>query len=553
MLARLSIRNLTIIEQLEVEFAGGFEVLSGETGAGKSAIVKSLALLLETRAGAGAIRAGAARGEVEAEFHLPAASPLRRRLAELELDDGPELLLRRVLNRSGRSRALVNGRTVPASVLVEVARELVAISGQHEHVRLVDDDTHLLLLDDFAGLDADRTRLSSAVASLRQAEDELQRKRRQAEQVEQRRDYLEYSLRRIRQIAPQPGELEQLRQLRERLRHREKIAAGLNAALGLLQEGDPCVQDLLGRAEDVLRPLAGLEADLAALHQDTHQLHAGAAELARQLTVQLEGLESPQRSLDEVEDRLAQLRSLARAHGGDLQAALEAVAGLEAELADLQRAEQDSQELEQQVRQLAASAQRLADELSTRRRRAAGKLAGLLQKNLRTLAMSHARVDITVDSSRQLQPSGQDQVRLLLSANPDHPPQPLSQVASGGELSRVLLAIKTVLSTSDPLSCYIFDEVDAGIGGQVATEVGRQLQALGRRHQVICITHLAPIAASATTQYLVSKVTRRGHTAVRIDRLENEQRVRELARMLSGRQAGSQALEHARELLRRSG
>lgn len=552
MLARLSIRNLAIIEQLEVEFAGGFEVLSGETGAGKSAIVQSLALLLETRVGAGAIRSGADSGEVEAEFRLAPADPLRQRLQELELDAGQELLLRRVLNRSGRSRALVNGRTVPAALLVELARELVAVSGQHEHVRLIDEDTHLLLLDEFAGLGAERTRLAAAVARLRQAEGELQRHRQLAEQSEQRREFLEYSLRRIREVDPRPGEMEQLGQLRERLRHREKIAAGLSSALGLLQEAEPCVQDLLGQAEAALRPLAGLEPALASVHRGLGQLAEEAADLARELTDQLEGIESPVRSLEEVENRLDQLRSLARAHGGELPSVLEAAANLEAELAELQRAEQDQGLLERKVQELTGDARRQAEELSARRRRAAGRLAGLLEQNLRALAMSHARVDIAVDSSQQLQPTGCDQVRLLLSANPDHPPQPLARVASGGELSRVLLAIKTVLSTSDPVSCYVFDEVDAGIGGQVAAEVGRQLQAVGSHHQVICITHLAPIAACASTHYRVSKGTRRGRTVVRIARLDHEQRIRELARMLSGRRTSNRALEHARELLRQS-
>ncbi len=554
MLARLYIKDIAIIEELEVEFSGGFEVLTGETGAGKSMLVKSLQLLLGGRAGAEMVRPGRERGEVEAEFDVDPGHAVLDVLGELELlgeQDGM-VVLRRIVSNKGRGKALINGHVVPLSVLGRVARELFAVCGQHEHVKLADEKTHLRLLDQFAGLGDEAAQVGRLVTELKETQGLIDKELELLSSICERREYLEFSIRKIESIDPRPGELDRLEQKRQRLLNRQRYLESLAAAIDSLSEGESSAQEQLGRATSALAGIERLDAGVAEAVERLRQMEEQVAEIGRELQRRVAEAEDETDDIDEVERRLLQLRELARTHGGSIEAVLERLGRMRDELEGLEQGRERLEQLEKQRDELAARVAEAAGQLSKKRKKAAKKLCRMLADTLRGLSMPHARVEVEFERLERPGPAGADDVRLLLSTNPDQPLLALRQVASGGELSRVLLALKTVLSTGDDVDCYVFDEVDAGIGGEVASEVGRRLREIGAKQQVICITHLAPIAALAAGHYRIDKRVEKGKTVVEVRKLDAAAREREIARMLSGREAEEKALDHARELLRRA-
>lgn len=549
MLSHLSIRNLAIIDELEVDFVEGLQVLTGETGAGKSIIVQSLKLLLGGRAVAEDLRTGCESAEVEGHFILPAGSPWQECLAREGLAAGDEVVIRRSLRRSGRGRALLNGHAVPLERLSELARELVAISGQHEHVRLIDESRHLDYLDDFAKLGALLREMAAAVEKLRRSEERLARLELEQQQRGEREDYLKFCLQQIRTLDPQPDEVEKLENERNRLRHLGKLSQGMGQALALLYEQEGCAVESLGRAAALLKPLVAMDAELQPVAQAAERLAGDCGELSRELSRALQALPDDPGRLDQIEQRLGDLRALARRHGGSVAGILAAARQMEDELARLQSGGEQISSLRQQLAGERREAERLAERLSARRAEAAAELSSRLEQRLRSLAMKQAQVKIEITRREQLEPSGWERVRFLLSANPGEEPKPLARVASGGELSRILLAFKAVFSGVDPAASYVFDEVDAGIGGAVASQIGQQLMQVARKHQVICITHLPQIAACAPVHFQVRKTIAGRKVKVEITRLDERQRVEELARMLGGQTVTERAREHARELL----
>ncbi len=553
MLSHLSISNLAIIDSLEVDFVEGLQVLTGETGAGKSIIVQSLKLLLGGRAAADDLRTGCDSAEVEGHFFLPAGLPLLERLSQEGLAEGGELVVRRTLQRSGRGRAQVNGRTVPLGRLAELTRDLVAISGQHEHVQLTDEARHLDYLDAFGKLEERRQRVAEAAAAAAKAKAELAELVQEQQQRAEREDYLRFSLQQIRALDPQPEEMEKLENERSRLRHLGKISQGLAQSLSLVYDQEGCAVELLGKAATLLEPLAEVDSELEHAAEQAGRLSGDCGELGRELARLLQALPDDPGRLEQIEQRLGELRALARRHGGSLAAALEAARQMEGELARLENSEEEISARRRLAQEEEANARRLAGELSRLRAEAAGELSVKLQQRLRALAMKQARVQVDISRREELDPTGLDRVRLLLSANPGEEPKPLARVASGGELSRILLAFKAVFSGIDPAASYVFDEVDAGIGGSVAAEIGLQLRQVARDRQVICITHLPQIAASAPAHFQVKKSVSQQRARVEMLRLDENQRVEELARMLGGKKITDKAREHARELLALSG
>ena len=548
MLELLRVRAFAIIEELEVHFAPGFNVLTGETGAGKSILVDALHLVLGGRAQADSVRTGAEEAEVQALFRPRDTAECDARLQGLGLPAaGGELVVRRTVQREGRSRAWVNGALATAAQLQAATRGLLDISGQHEHVGLLDAALHLDLLDSHAQLGELKSRFGEAFASLAEAERARARLDSDESERAQRADWLKFQLDELEKAAPEPGEDDRLVQERRVLAAAEKLRAGAEEAEAVLSEAQPA------RAAKRLEEMAAIDPSLQPLAQAVRGAAAELDEAARELSRYAARAGGDPQRLEELDERIEVLRRLSRKHGGTLASALSRRDQMRAELSSLENHDAELAEREAEVQRLAAVARGLAEKLSERRRSAAGAFSKAVAQELSALGMARSEISVrfnpvTEGAIAGMGPRGLETAELLLSPNPGEELRPLSRIASGGELSRVLLAVKRVLAESDPVDAYLFDEVDAGIGGATADAVGRALGAVARRRQIICITHLPQIAVFAGKHLTVEKEILKGRTHSRVLPVDGDDRVRELARLLSGKPT-EVALEHARELL----
>jgi DNA repair protein RecN (Recombination protein N) len=571
MLAELRIRDLAIIENLEMVFGPGFNVLTGETGAGKSIIIDAVSLLLGDRASQEAVRAGADRTEVEGAFQLGplAAARIASLLAEngLEGDDAGWLMLAREVRAGGRSVARVNGRAVSTSLLGELGGRLVDVHGQGEHLSLLRESEHIGLLDRYAGLDDEQRAVAELVRSLRAVRRELEGLRQDERERARRIDLLTYQVGEIRAASLREGEPEELEGERRRLANAEQLAQLSSEALQLLQEGSEeqlSASDAMGAAEQALGRLARLDPDLETLGEQLAEATALLEDLARELGRYRDAIEFNPRRLELVEERLHLIRGLQRKYGDTIAEVLAYADRASAELENISHAGERIAELEAEESNLLADIGQRSAQLSAARRSAGDRMAQAIEGELADLGMEGARfaVQITwslsdtgaiVDAAAAAasgEPAGRyafdshglDSVAFLVTANPGEPLRPLVKVASGGETSRLMLALKTVLGRADETPTLIFDEIDQGIGGHVGTTVGRKLWALTVqsgdpgtprvRHQVLCITHLPQLAAYGDDHFHVSKGLAGDRTVTSVDRLEGEQRIGELARMM---------------------
>ena len=547
MLELLRVRAFAIIEELEVHFGPGFNVVTGETGAGKSILVDALHLVLGGRALSDSVRTGAEEAEVQALFRPRDAAACDLRLAACGLPGaGAELVVRRTVQREGRSRAWVNGALATAAQLQEATRGLLDISGQHEHVGLLDAALHLDLLDAHAALGGLRSEYVRAFEALAAAEKARAQLDSDESQRAQRADWLRFQLDELVKAAPEPGEDEKLAQERRVLAAAEKLRAGAEETEALLSELSAA------RAAKRLEEMAGIDPSLGNLASTVRGAAAELDEAVRELSRYAARCGGDPQRLEELDERIEVLRKIARKHGGTLAAALSRKEEMTRELASLENHDEELARRAEEVRKLAAAARALAQKLSEKRQAAAAGFSKAVAAELSALGMK-SQLDVRFVPASEgaidgLGPRGLETAELLLSPNPGEELRPLARIASGGELSRVLLAVKRVLAESDPVDAYLFDEVDAGIGGATAEAVGRALAAVAKRRQVICITHLPQIAVFAATHLTVEKEVRKGRTHSLVEQVDGEDRIRELARLLSGK-ATDVALEHARELL----
>jgi len=568
MLTTLRISGFAVVDQVEVRLGAGLNVLTGETGAGKSLLVHALHLVLGGRTGTEVLREGADEALVEALFELPPEHPAFARLAAAGLpvpepgaDGAADLLVRRVVPRSGRGRVFVNGALCTVGILEGALRGVVDLTGQHEHVSLLDAGTHLSLLDAFSGAAAPggareryREAFDALAALVREdsalALDEGERSRRA--------DYLAFQLREFDEAAPLAGEDASLDQERRVLASSARLAEAARGAEALVYGEDGSAAERIGQAARVLGEAAGLDPRLEGALQLLRSASAEVEEAGRELARYGRGPGGDPGRLEEVEERLAALRALARKHGGSLEAALARREEMRRELADLSGSDGRRAELARAIEAGAAEAARLASELGRLRKQAARAFSRAVADELRALAMARCGFEVAfaapegalVAAGHRLGPSGAETAELLIAPNPGEPPRSLAKVASGGELSRVLLAVKRALSRADPVSCYVFDEVDAGIGGAVAEAVGRALADVARERQVICVTHLPQVAAFADRHCRVEKRVSAGRAATAVVPLETaEERRAEVARMLAGQTVTASALEHAGALI----
>jgi len=574
MLSELFIRNFAIIDELRLHLNPGFNVLTGETGAGKSIILDAVMLVLGGRADSTVVRAGSDEAYVEATFRLEAAlrEALRPVLEAEGLDEEQEefVILARETRLNGRNICRVNGRTVSLSVLRAVADPLIDIHGQGEHLSLLRPRAHLPLLDAFGGLDGERRALAAEVHRLHGVQRELDELHRSQKDLAQRIEMLQFKAQDIGDAALKPDEEETLRVERVRLANAEQLGRFAGEAIALLLSVDderPAIIDLIGRVEHAMTQLAKLDEtrgeSLATLQGLGFQLN----EVAVELQDYLDGLEYDPRRLNVVEERIELINSLKRKYSeADIAGLLAAGERAEADLRALENSEVRTAELEAEREAFLRRIGGLAVALSHKRREAAARLSSAIESHLAELKMEGARfgVDfraqpaadgcfVTLEGGETrlaFDQSGIDQVEFLISANPGEPLKPMARVASGGETARLMLALKTALAQVDQTPTLIFDEIDQGIGGRVGDVVGRKLWGLAAEadHQVVVVTHLPQLAGYGDAHFHVSKVVAGGRTSTHVDSLDTAGRVRELAAMLGTQ--GETAVSGAESILR---
>ncbi len=554
MLAELHIRDYALIDRLDIALAGGFTVLTGETGAGKSIMIEALGLALGDRADSGVIRDGAERAEVIATIRLDGNEAARRWLTDEQLDDGDECLLRRTVTADGRSKAWINGSPVPLTALRALGALLIDIHGQHEHHSLLGRDHQGALLDGFANHDALLAEVRERSREWKQLQQAITDLEAVAGSGGDQIELLRYQARELDGLNLGEHELRELDEEHRRLAGAGQIIESCRAGIDLLHDGDEAVAGRLAQLIAALRPHAGLDRGLGA----ALELLDGAAiqldEAAGELRDCLERLDLDPDRLDQVERRLAAIHDLARKHRvraaelpalrRELHERLDALAGADARLGELRKA----------VEQSAADWHTAAGRLSESRAKAAQKLAREVTREMRKLGMPEARftIDFEARDAARPSPAGLERASFLVSTNPQQAPRPLSKVASGGELSRMGLAIQMITARQAGVPTVIFDEVDVGIGGRVAEIVGQGLRALGGHRQVLCITHLPQVAALGHQHLQITKQSGAKGSRVTIEALERDRRGEEIARMLGGIEISAKTREHADEMIRKS-
>ncbi|MFE0192250.1 DNA repair protein RecN [Streptomyces sp. NPDC059008] len=571
----MRIRSLGVIDDAVVELSPGFTAVTGETGAGKTMVVTSLGLLLGGRADPALVRIGAKSAVVEGRISVGAQAPaaVRAEEAGAELDDGA-LLISRTLSAEGRSRAHVGGRSVPVGLLGELADDLVAVHGQTDQQGLLRPARQRQALDRYAG-DAVAVPLAKYTAAhrrLRAVATELEELTTRARERSQEADLLRFGLDEIAAAEPQPGEDTDLAAEAERLGHAEALASAATAAHAALAGNpeDPEGVDattLVAGAHRALEAVRSHDQELAALAERLGEIGILMADVAGELASYADGLDADPLRLAAVEERRAALNHLTRKYGEygkDMAAVLAWSEQSAARLAELDGDDDRIGELTAERDALRAELGELAQALTDARTASAERFAAAVTAELAELAMPHARVTVEIRQTEVAEdadgievggrtvaygPAGADEVELLLAPHPGAPPRPIAKGASGGELSRVMLAVEVVFAGSDPVPTYLFDEVDAGVGGKAAVEVGRRLARLAKSAQVVVVTHLPQVAAFADRQLLVAKTNDGSVTRSGVTVLEGEERVRELSRMLAGQEDSETARAHAEELL----
>ncbi len=552
MLISLQVRDFAIIDRIDVDFDVGMTVLTGETGAGKSILVDALGLVLGERGSAQLVRSGAKRAEFSAEFDVGSLPAAREWLAEQSLDEDDACLLRRVINADGRSRAFINGNAATIQQLKTIGEYLVDIHGQHFHQSLGHRSVQRQLLDHFGELDERREAVGEAWRVWREL-DERRRRLRDAETDRASRiDLLSFQLEELESLAPAEGEYEQLQAERQRLANSGRLVEGVAAALDALYDGEVTnANKLIADAARHVDALDAVDEELAAVAQLTESAAIQVAEAADTLRRYADAIDMDPAHRDAVEERLDAMQGIARKHrvdAGELAALRDRLA---AELDELVHAEQRGRELDDQAQAARDRFVDLATALSKKRRTAAGRFAAAVTEAMHGLGMPGGSFEIEIEQvdAEAARVHGIDAIEFLISANAGQPLMPLAKVASGGELSRMGLAIQVIASDGSAIPTMVFDEVDAGVGGGVAEMVGRRLAELGETRQVLCVTHLPQVASLARQHLRVAKVSDGKSTRTSIQCLDKQERIDELARMLGGVEITGKTLEHAAEML----
>jgi DNA repair protein RecN (Recombination protein N) len=562
MLRELRIKNFAVIDEVVLELGPGLNIITGETGAGKSIILNALGLISGERGGSDIIRHKEDEATVEALFEsVPPV--IESKLSEAGFEIEGELVIRRMLNRSGKNRIYLNGSLCPLGLLTDVGTSLVHIYGQHEHHTLLQPETHLNLLDAFADLDESAKSMKANFDALSGAWDRLQENRASLDNRRREKALLETQVEEIAQARLRSGEEEELRSDKSILAHAEKLHQGSREGEELLYEGDAALVSRLGKYTVRLKELAGIDPNLQPAVELLESSLAQLQEVATQLRRYAGRVHFDPRALEQLEDRLAEIQRLKRKYNASVEEILRMHGEIKESLESLEQSEEQIAGLEKAFAEARRNAWEMAEKISNERQRAAKKLKREMEKEVKSLGMPDTTFEarfVTHDEKADVPPffiggkklteRGMDQVEFYFSPNPGEPVKPLAKIASGGELSRLMLALKALVLTPGVVSTLLFDEVDAGVGGRVAEIVGKKLKQVAVHHQVISVTHLPQIAAIADTHFVVQKEVEKGRTFTRVQRLSDRERVDEVSRMLGGVKITEQTRRHAEELVR---
>jgi DNA repair protein RecN (Recombination protein N) len=552
MLISLQVRDFAIVDRIDIEFAPGMTVLTGETGAGKSILVDALGLVLGERGSAQLVREGARRAEFAAEFDVSSLPAVVTWLEEQALDLDGECLLRRVINADGRSRAFVNGNAVPISQLKSLGDLVLDIHGQHFHQSLARKDVQRDLLDHFGGLLDDRAVVATHYIEWKTLSERLEQLLGAEAERASRLDLLTFQLHELDSLAVAAGEFETLQQERQKLQNSGRLAEGASAAIDSLFDNDAGnANSLIAEARRSIEQLAAFDGNLEPIVELLNSAGIQVSEAADELRRYGESIDMDPARRDQVEERLDAIQAISRKHRVEPDDLPELTETLRREYDELSHAEERGRELESQAAAAKCEFLELAAALSAARRKAARALASAVTNAMHSLGMPGGafEIDLAAIDADAAKPWGLEHVEFLISANPGQSPQSLARIASGGELSRMSLAIQVIASDGSAIPTMVFDEVDSGVGGGVAEMVGRRLQELGSNRQVLCVTHLPQVASLADQHFRISKVTDGKSTRTQVRALNQDERVEELARMLGGVEITSKTLEHAAEML----
>jgi DNA repair protein RecN (Recombination protein N) len=568
MLKELHIRNYALIDELTTGFSDNLTILSGETGAGKSIIVGALGLVLGEKARTSSIRSGADSCTVEGRFEIETSHPVGRYLSSRGIADEESLVIRRVVTKSGASKCYINGLQVNVRDLQELTSLLIDIHGQHQHQSLLSVRNHLILLDKYGKLEGDLGKYQQSYKKLSSLRERIVALTMDEREKERRIDILRYSIEEIAKAELREGEEEELEQEHKILKNYEQLISAISTTHGLLRAGDMSAITQLEQAMDELQRISSISPEIGAGVKDLESAKILVEECAYSLQNYIDSIEYEPGRIDRILSRLEQVKTLKKKYGETVSAIESYRQKCEEELQSLESNEQQIQQLEKEWKQELDKARRSAIELSARRRVAAKTLEESVMKELSFLSMAKARFKVQINyrestvevrgnepvvhidgKDYDLLANGLDRVEFMISTNVGEPLLPLKNVASGGELSRIMLAIKTVLGDVDPIRTFVFDEIDAGIGGKVAWAVGNRLKELSTMKQILCITHQAQIASRANLNIRVDKENRDGRTVTLVRELGSKERVAEVARMISGKSISEAALKQAHEMI----
>lgn len=557
MLTHLHINNFAIIDEIEIDFSKGETVLTGETGAGKSILLDALGLVLGDRADAETIKEGEQQADITAVFNIENVADALHWLQEQALGNDHECILRRVIGIEGRSKAFINGRPTTLQNLKELGEMLVSIHGQHEHQSLLKREVQRKRLDDYAGHDALLAELEQHFLAWKNIHEQLVALRHAEQERNKKLDLLRFQVQEFERLQLQSSEYETLNEQHKRLAHASRLLDASRTALAILYDGDEHtlhhqISHILNDLQQQLKIDHTLGSAVELLNTALIQIQ----ETANFLRNYNDKLELDPAELQTIEDRLSIIHDLSRKHRVAPEALYTYAENLQKELYDLEHIDQQLHTLAEQEKKLASLYRDCATHLHNSRKQAATQLSRHVTSIMQELAMQGGQFIIHVDVKRDetYSPNGMDDIELLVSTNPGQTPRSLAKVASGGELSRISLAIQMVTASCEPIPTLIFDEVDAGIGGGIAEIVGRHLRTLGENRQVMCVTHLAQVAAQAHHHLKVSKLStdqrsKKSETRSWLEKLNTEQRIQEIARMLGGLDITENTLRHAKEML----
>lgn len=571
MLKSFYVKNYALIDELRVEFGSGLNIITGETGAGKSILIDAMSLMLGERATTEVIRRGEEKAIVEGIVGMTEQKTLRALLAERDIDADDELILRREISTRGQSRCFINDSPVPVSVLKEVGDLLVDLHGQHEHQSLLRMETHIDFLDDFGGLDGLVKEFREAYDTLKKLFAEREELSQQEKQLKERRDLYEFQMKEIDAVSPLPGEEEALESELRILENAEKLFETTSRLYQTLYEGEQALYDQLVLVRNQLEDLAAIDKSFEEAKKECASVVAVISEVTKFIQSYNSKIEFNPERLEQIRERLGRLSLLKKKYGGSVDSIIQHREKIGAEFALAENFEKEIAKLNERIEQARKECSDVAQRLSTKRQELVPRINKSVAGELAKLGIANAKFDVVItntpvgkengEEARQkafvklgrefyeATPKGIDAVEFFLSTNIGEDPKPLAKVASGGEISRIMLALKTILAKSERLPLLIFDEIDVGVSGRIAQAVGKSLKALSQFHQVIAITHLPQIAGLADHHFVVEKVEEKKRTTTRIRKLSDEERVEEVARLMSGAEVTEAGLEGARELM----